>query len=187
MSALANAFLKEQLCRLAIPRFGQVEVNRLSISVDGAEQVHPAASDSNKRLVHVPSRRFPFNSTVQAPIHLRTVPLSPTPDRCVVHCQAALRHEFLQIAQAQAKTEVPPYAGYDHFWCELPLPERRRPARPHALTLTDPQLQHCPCACSVLLWRGERWKYGITAIVYLWLGGVTLHHNAETKSAAYLS
>jgi hypothetical protein len=107
--------------RLAIPRFGQVEVNRPSTRVDRLKQVLPLAGDPNKDIVHVPSGRFSFHGAAHAPIDFRTIPLRLAPDRRVVNCQTALRYKLFQVAETQAETEAPPDAGYDHFWRGLRL------------------------------------------------------------------
>src|ERR1041384_2397839 len=46
--------------------FREVEVDGLSMSINGAEQAHPATRDAYERLVHVPRRRLPLSLALQA-------------------------------------------------------------------------------------------------------------------------
>jgi hypothetical protein len=48
--------------------------------------------------------------------------LDPAPDRDVIHSQAALRYDFLQIAVAQWIPQVPPHAENDDYIGEVSGP-----------------------------------------------------------------
>jgi hypothetical protein len=51
---IGQGSLQKDLGAFPIPRFRQVEVHRVPVAVDGAEQVHPAAGDPHKGFTHVP-------------------------------------------------------------------------------------------------------------------------------------
>ena len=53
--------------------FREVEVDGLSMSINGAEQAHPATRDAYERLVHVPRRRLPLSLALQALVDLWAV------------------------------------------------------------------------------------------------------------------
>ena len=67
---IGQCFLQKQLGSFAVPCFGEVEVYRPSVAIDGTEQVFPLAGSPNKRLIHVPSGRFSLNLAAQPPINL---------------------------------------------------------------------------------------------------------------------
>jgi len=96
-----------------IPRLRKVEVHGLPLAVDGPEQVQPASRNPNEGFIHVPGGRFLLHVPPQPPVDFRSVALNPTPNGGMVQRQAALRHQFLQIPQAQGKPAVPPHAGND--------------------------------------------------------------------------
>jgi hypothetical protein len=75
-------------------------------------------------------------------MHFWSVPLSPTPNGGVIHGQAPLGHQFLEIPETQGKPAIPPHAGHDYDWFELTLAEQRRTTGSHSVNLTDPQMQH---------------------------------------------
>jgi hypothetical protein len=75
-------------------------------------------------------------------MHFWSVPLNPTPNGGVIHGQAPLSHQFLQIPETQGKPAIPPHTGHNNDWLELALAEQRRPTGSHAANLPDPQMQH---------------------------------------------
>src|SRR5262245_20804910 len=60
-----QCLLQEQLGSYPVSRLGQVEVDRLPVTINGTEQVHPFPSDPYESLIHVPSGRFPLHLAVQ--------------------------------------------------------------------------------------------------------------------------
>src|SRR5262245_27229158 len=50
--------------------------------------------------------------------------------------QSPLRHQLLQIAQAQAEAQIPAHARHDHLRFELAFPEQRWAARSHGVHRT---------------------------------------------------
>ena len=73
----------------------------------------------------------------QPALHLRGIGLRPPPDSRVVHGQSPLGHELFHIPETQGESEIPAHAGDDNLSSKLPLPERRRLAELHPLTLPD--------------------------------------------------
>jgi hypothetical protein len=62
----------------------------------------------------------------------------------VIHAQTPFRRQFFEIPEAKAETKIPSDASDDHAGIELAVPEQRRPAGLHNVTLPDPKLQHFP-------------------------------------------
>src|SRR5215471_13371095 len=81
---------------------------------------------------------------MQSPVNFWAVSLGPPPNGRVIDGQSPLRHELFQIAQTQAKAQIPAHAGDDHLRFELAFPKQRRPTRLHGVTLPNPQVQHFP-------------------------------------------
>jgi len=65
--------------------------------------------------------------TASRRLHFGTIPLNPTPDRGVVDRQTPLGHDLFQVPETQGKPAIPPQAGHDDDWFELPFAEQRRP------------------------------------------------------------
>jgi hypothetical protein len=64
------------------------------------------------------------------------------PDRNVIHIDVPLRHDLLEITQAERISQITTNAQNDDFWSEMSPLEQRWPLRPHeGPSLTD-QLRH---------------------------------------------
>jgi len=62
--------LEEGLSRFTVPRFRQVEIDRLPAAIDSAEQVHPTAGDPHEGFIDVPCGRLPLDVAAEAAVDL---------------------------------------------------------------------------------------------------------------------
>jgi hypothetical protein len=82
---------------------------------------------------------FPAKPLIQK----RRVMLDPPPDRDVIHGQAALRHDLLQVAIGKRISQVPANAQEDNHIFEMPPAEQCRPSSVHDTTLPDQFIRVC--------------------------------------------
>jgi hypothetical protein len=69
------------------------------MAIHSAKQVHPLASNAYKGFIHVPGRGLPFDLAVKPTIDFRAINLDLSPNGRMVNDHAALRPEFVHIAQ----------------------------------------------------------------------------------------
>jgi hypothetical protein len=146
---IGQSLFQKPLGRFAVTRLRSGEVYGLTLGIDSAKQVHPLAGDANERLIPMPSRGFALYLSLQSTIDLRTIGLSPPLNGGVIDRQAPLRHEFLEISQAESESAVPAHTGHDYVRFEFALPEQGRPAGLDDVTLLNPscntsQFKRCP-------------------------------------------
>src|SRR5690606_21376076 len=118
---------QEPLGRSQIPPLTEPELNRIAVAVDGAVEIHPMPTDLDISLVDMPSA----GDRALAPIELlqqeRSIVDGPAMDGGVVDGDAALRHHLLEIAQAQAVSEIPADAEQDQRAIEMAAFEHLAP------------------------------------------------------------
>jgi len=67
---ICEGSLEEGLSRFTVPRFRQVEIDRLPAAIDSAEQVHSTAGDPHEGFIDVPCGRLPLDVAAEAAVDL---------------------------------------------------------------------------------------------------------------------
>jgi hypothetical protein len=120
--------LEEPAGRLAVPATRRVQVDDLRELVDRSIQVHPPAGDFHIRFIHVPPVADPVPAEPGRVGRQRREALHPAVYGDVIHRDAALGQQLLDIPVGQAESEVPAHRKHDHFPRE-PGPGERRAGR----------------------------------------------------------
>lgn len=95
--------------------FTEPELDRVADAVDGAVEIHPAASDLNIiGFVHVPPAGDGPFAPVEAVQQLQREADDPAMPDGVIDAWATLSHHLFQIARAESAGKVPAYAQQDH-------------------------------------------------------------------------
>ena len=84
-------------------------MENLALSIDGPPQVDHSAVDFQIDLVEMPRRVRLLAPLSQLGRDHRSEMVHPTPNRLVGHRQSAFRQQILDVAQAEAESEVEPY------------------------------------------------------------------------------
>jgi hypothetical protein len=112
-SVSLQCLAQEALSGREIAPFAEPELDRIAVAVDGTVQIPPVTTNFDVGLINVPLAR----DRSLAPIELlqqawRKVD-SPAMDCGVVDGDASLGHHLLEIAQAQAVSQIPPDTEQD--------------------------------------------------------------------------
>ena len=92
------------------------DIENAAILIDCTPQILQATTDLDEHLVEMPGiAQFSAPST-NAFCVVPAESLAPCPDRLVGHGDAALGHQFLDIAIADGEPKVQPHAMADDFW-----------------------------------------------------------------------
>lgn len=89
------------------------EIQHLALVIDSAPQIHPPATDPNNDLVQMPSARRPRPTSTNIRRDQRPELDDPAPDRLTADLDAALRHQFLDAADAEGEAEIPAHRLHD--------------------------------------------------------------------------
>ena len=120
--ASAQRLAQEPLGGVGIAGLRQVEVDGVATAVDRALQIRPFPFDLDVRFVHAPRWRKAATATMpaQAPFDFRRVGLHPAIDGGVVHRNAALFQQFLEVTVADAVSAVPSDGPQNDLAPEMP-------------------------------------------------------------------
>jgi len=80
------------------------------------------------------------------------IALDPAPNGDLVHCQPALRHDFLQIPVAERVPQIPTDTQNNNHVREVSPTEQRRPVLGHRITLPDRSTRVCNRSREAAFW-----------------------------------
>lgn len=107
-------FPEEPLGRRQVAVFAEPELNGVAGAVDRAIERHPLSANLDVGLIDMPFAGDGALAPIEALQQQRREVNDPAVDRRMVDADAALRHHFLQVAQAQAVGQIPADAKQDH-------------------------------------------------------------------------
>ena len=85
----------------------QHKIDRVASGIHSPVQIGPLTGDANVSLIHAPGTIGPPELAAKPLIQNGRKTLDPTPDRDMVHGEAALHRYFLQIPVAERIPQVP--------------------------------------------------------------------------------
>ena len=107
-----------------IPLGAEQEVDRLSLLVDRAIEVSPAAFDLHVGLVDAPGGAGSVREAVPPLFEFRNIALDPAHDRGMGQGNSALGHHFHEISKAQLEPQIPAHAEDDDLPVEMAALEK---------------------------------------------------------------
>jgi hypothetical protein len=115
----ADRLGQEPLGRSLVARLGQQEVDRLARLIHGTIEVIPLPVDFDVGLVHPPTEPHWPLAEMKCFLQRRTVFHDPPVNSGVIHVDAALEHEFFDMARAQRIRHIPADTRQNDFLGEM--------------------------------------------------------------------
>src|ERR1035437_10159587 len=124
--------LQEVLGRNQIALWRQHEINGFARRIDGSIQVDPTPGHTHVRLIDAPGTVRAAKVSPDSLVQDGCVALHPAPYRRMVDREAALGHEFPQIAVAEGIAQVPAHTQDDDLVLKMASAEKGQPVIGHA-------------------------------------------------------
>ena len=140
--------IKKPLGGYQISSLAKPELDRITMAVNGALQVHPRAAHLDIGHIDVPLSADGALATTKALQHFGRVADSPSVDRHVIDQDAPLRHHLFKVTQVQGGCPAHPRS------------------RSWSLSVTHPTGHSSSTAKGQDLWRQLRWFDGTKGHLY---------------------
>ena len=107
-----------------VPLGAKQEIDGVSLFVDTAVKIRPAASDSDVGLIDAPGPPNWASEAVPALLELRHIALDPAHDRRVRQGEPAFGHHLDEISKAELVSQIPAHAEHDDLLIKVPALEK---------------------------------------------------------------
>jgi len=119
-----------------VPLGAKQEIDGVSLFVDSAVKIRPAASDFDVGLIDAPGPSRWASEAVPALLELRHIALDPAHDRRMRHAEPAFGHHLGEISKAELVSQTPAHAEHDDLLVKLPALEESVHFRPRSSALS---------------------------------------------------
>jgi len=119
-----------------VPLGAKQEIDGVSLFVDSAVKIRPAASDFDVGLIDAPGPSSWASEAVPALLELRHIARDPAHDRRMRHGEPAFGHHLGEISKAELVSQTPAHAEHDDLLVKLPALEESVHFRPRSSALS---------------------------------------------------
>ena len=106
-----------------VPLGAKQEIDGVSLFVDSAVKIRPAASDFDVGLIDAPGPPSWASKAVPALLELRHIALDPAHDRRMRQGEPAFGHHLGEISKAELVSQIPAHAEHDDLLVKVPALE----------------------------------------------------------------
>ena len=106
-----------------VPLGAKQEIDGVSLFVDSAVKIRPAASDFDVGLIDAPGPPSWASEAVPALLELRHIALDPAHDRRMRQGEPAFGHHLGEISKAELVSQIPAHAEHDDLLVKVPALE----------------------------------------------------------------
>ena len=106
-----------------VPLGAKQEIDGVSLFVDSAVKIGPAASDFDVGLIDAPGPPSWASEAVPALLELRHIALDPAHDRRMRQGEPAFGHHLGEISKAELVSQIPAHAEHDDLLVKVPALE----------------------------------------------------------------
>lgn len=99
--------------RLLVPPLLDQNVEHLALVIDGPPQIHPSAADLHDDLIEMPAAGRRTAASAQVCRDQRAELDDPATDRLAADLDPALRHQLLDVPDAEREPEIPAHCLHD--------------------------------------------------------------------------